>query len=346
MTNIRVNPNDLQQLASTLDAQMREMDSAIRHAYDQVTNISDSAKGLNDVRNRARDLYRQHVAQVADGTEVARFVKDTAQRFIDTERELSSMMGVSKPQPLHEFLQNISIAGVTIGAVLPFARIVVDGMQQGIKDWNKIYTDANKYAGYLKDVSDFLDDPDTMFGHVMHGVNIASEAFQDKLNTVNGYVGVIAKGVKYGDVLLKGVETGDWSGLRNLAVDDASRLLVSAGLKYAASLVPGVGTVLLVSDGIQLVGKGIASGLEFIGLKDQADGVRKVLEVIDLREQAVKATKWVANQVIDGVSYIVQNPHEAMKQATDFVNHTTDQVKNAANQLYQGATDWWKSKFG
>lgn len=334
MTSIRINPNELQQLAGVLDAQMREMDAAVRAAHDQVTNISDSAKGLNDVRNRARDLYRQHVSQVSQGVEVARFVKDTAQRFIDTERELSSMLGGNRPQPLHEFIQNISIGGITVGSLVPGARFIVDGLKNGIKDWNEFYKKANKYVSNLKDVTDFLQDPETAFGRVMHGINQATGVIQKDLKTINGYASTFAKGVKYGDVILKGIESGDWSGLKNLVVDDASRLLAREGLKYAASLVPGVGTVLAISDTVQLVGKGFASGLEFFGFKEQADSLRNTLAVIDVREQATKATKWVVNKVVDGVSYVVQNPHEAMKQVTDFVDRTSDQIKNATTGIY------------
>jgi hypothetical protein len=150
--------------------------------------------------------------------------------------------------------------------------------------------------------------------------------------------------VKYTDLVLKGVENGDWSGLRNEVVDVGSRMIVDVGLKYAANLIPGVGTVLMLSDGVQLVGKGVASGLEFLGMKEQAKGIRDVLEVIDVKEQAVKATKWVLNKAIDGAGYAVTHPHEVMKQTTDFMDHTSNQIQKAAGNLYSGATSWWNNR--
>jgi hypothetical protein len=349
MTTILVNPNELQQLASTMEMQMREMENSIRNASQMVSDISYSAKGLNDVRSRARDLYRQHTTQMERGSTVKRFVQDTAQRFVDTEHELTSMIGSQRHLAFHQVIQNFAIGGVTVGAVLPGMRIVVDGLKGGIADWKNYYGKANKYAGYLKNVSDFLEDSDTTFGRTMGVVSDVTGVFQnklDKLSGINGYVNALGKGVKYADLVLKGVENGDWSGLRNDLVDIGSRAAVKWALGEATKLIPGVGTVLLISDGVQLIGGGVASGLEFFGMKEQASSLRNVLEVIDLKEQAVKATKWVANKVIDGVSYAVQNPHEAMKQATDFVTNTADTVKNTASNLYNGATGWWKSNFG
>jgi prophage DNA circulation protein len=346
MTNILVNPNELQQLANTLDVQMREMESAIRNAYEQVSSIHDSAKGLNDVRSRARDLYRQHTTQMEHGSVVTRFVQDTAQRFVDAEHDLTSMIGSQRQIAFHQVIQNIAIGGVTVGTLLPSIRMVVDGLNGGIADWKNFYGKADKYSGYLKNISDFgsfISDPDTTFGRTMDVVGDATRIFQNELKEVNGYVNILAKGVKYGDLVLKGVENGDWSGLKNDLIDIGSRAATKWALGEAAKLIPGVGTVLLVSDGIQLVGNGVASGLEFFGMKEQAASLRNVLEVIDVKEQAVKATKWVANKVVDGVGYAIQHPHEVMKQATDFVDNTANQVRNATSNIYNAATSWWHS---
>lgn len=346
MTNILVNTDELQQLASTMEMQMREMENSIRNASQMVSNISDSAKGLNDVRNRARELYRRHSTQMEQGTSVKRFVQDTAQRFQDAERDLTSMIGSRQHLAFHQVLQGIGVGGVTVGAMLPGIRTVIDGLKGGIADWKDFYNKANNYTGYLKNVSDFLADPDTAFGRTMGVIGDVNDIFRKELKDVNGYVGYLAKGVKYADLVLKGVETGDWSGLRNDLVDTGSRMIVNTALNYAANLIPGVGTVLLVSDGLQLAGKGIASGLEFFGMKDQATWLRDNLAVIDVREQAVKATKWVVNTAVDAVGNAIANPHETLKQATEFVSNTADQVKNAASTLYNGATSWWKSTFG
>jgi hypothetical protein len=346
MTNILVNPNELQQLANTLDVQMREMESAIRNAYEQVSSIHDSGKGLNDVRSRARDLYRQHTAQMEHGSVVTRFVQDTAQRFVDAEHDLTSMIGSQRQIAFHQVIQNIAIGGVTVGTLLPNIRMVVDGLNGGIADWKNFYGKADKYSGYLKNISDFgsfISDPDTTFGRTMGVVGEINDIFRKELKDVNGYVGKLANGVKYADLALKLVETGDWSGLKNELVDVGSRAAVKWALGEAAKLIPGVGTVLLVSDSVQLVGKGVASGLEFFGMKEQAASLRNVLEVIDVKEQAVKATKWVANKVVDGVGYAIQHPHEVMKQATDFVDNTANQVRNTVSNIYNAATSWWHS---
>jgi hypothetical protein len=346
MTNIQVNLDELQQLASTMEMQMREMENSIRNASQMVSNISYSAKGLNDVRSRARELYHRHSTQMEQGASVKRFVQDTAQRFQDAERDLTSMINSRQHLAFHQVVQNIAIGGGTVGTLLPGIRTVVDGIKQGVGDWKNAYAKVDKYTGYLKHVSDFLADPDTTLGRTMGVIGDVNDVFRNELKDINGYVGYLAKGVKYADLVLTGLETGNWSGLRNDLVDTGSRMLVNAGLKYAATLVPGVGTVLLISDGLQLAGKGLASGLEFFGMKDQATWLRDNLAVIDVREQAVKATKWVVNTVVDGVSAVIANPHEAMKQATDFVTNTADTVKNAASNLYNGATGWWKSAFG
>lgn len=342
MTTILVNPDELQQIASTMEMQMREMENSIRNAAQMVSDISYSAKGLNDVRSRARDLYRQHTTQMERGSTVKRFVQDTAQRFVDTEQDLTSMIGSQQHLAFHQVIQNFAIGGVTVGAVLPGMRIVVDGLKGGVADWKNHYSKANRYAGYLKNVSDFLEDSDTTFGRTMGVVSDVTGVFQNKLSGINGYVNALGQGVKYADLVLKGVE-GDLSGLRNGLIDIGSRVAVKWALGEAAKLIPGVGTVLLISDGVQLIGAGVASGLEFFGMQEQASSVRNVLEVIDVKEQAVKATKWVANKVIDGVSYVVQNPHEAMKQTTDFVTNTADTVKNTASNIYNVATSWWQS---
>jgi len=146
MTNILVNTDELQQLASTLDVQMRDMESAIRNAYGQVSNISDSGKGLNDVRHRARELYRQHTAQMEQGTRVKRFVQDSAQRFKDAERDLTSMVRSQPPLAFHQIIQSIGIGSVTVGTLLPTIRSVVDFSKGVIADWNSLYGKANKYT--------------------------------------------------------------------------------------------------------------------------------------------------------------------------------------------------------
>lgn len=343
MTSVLVSPDELQQLANTLDVQMRDMESAIRNAYEQVSNISDSGKGLNDVRHRARDLYRRHTAQMEQGITVKRFVQDTAQRFKDAERDLTVMIRSQPQLAFHQIIQSIGVGGGTVGSLLPNIRTVVDIFKSGISDWNSFYGKANNYTGYLKNVCNFLSAPDSTLGITMGGIGAVNDLLRKELKEVNGDFSKIAKVVKYTDLVLKGVENGDWSGLRNDLVDTGSRMIVNAGLKYVANLIPGVGTVLLVSDAIQLFGKGAASGLEFLGMKEQAKGLRNVLEIIDVKGQAVKATKWVVNKAVDGIGYAISNPHEVLKQTTDFVNHTGDQIKNAASNLYNAATSWWHS---
>ncbi|MFN9115032.1 MAG: hypothetical protein ACK5XN_33640, partial [Bacteroidota bacterium] len=91
MAVIRVDPDELNTVSGQLNASMRDMDQSLRHAVQQLSGIRDRAKGLDDIRNRAANLYRMHVNHMQEGTHVQQHISQSAMRFSESDRELSSM---------------------------------------------------------------------------------------------------------------------------------------------------------------------------------------------------------------------------------------------------------------
>ena len=92
MTEILVYLDSLQDVATDLRHGLRDMDTYVRRAYNEVHSMHDSGRGLNEVRQRADDLLRAHRAIDAAGTQVERYLATCADVFARTDYELATQI--------------------------------------------------------------------------------------------------------------------------------------------------------------------------------------------------------------------------------------------------------------
>ena len=92
MTEILVDLDALQDVVMDLRHGLRDMDTYVRRAYNEVHSMHDSGRGLNEVRQRADDLLRAHRAIDAAGTQVERYLATCADVFARTDYELATQI--------------------------------------------------------------------------------------------------------------------------------------------------------------------------------------------------------------------------------------------------------------
>jgi hypothetical protein len=138
MAVIRVDPDELNTVSGQLNASMRDMDQSLRHAVQQLSGIRDRAKGLDDIRNRAANLYRMHVNHMQEGTHVQQHISQSAMRFSESDRELSSMIShnAGLNQSLWQKMLNTNIVGNisiddVLGGIQKYTGMLVGGSTTG-----------------------------------------------------------------------------------------------------------------------------------------------------------------------------------------------------------------------
>jgi uncharacterized protein YukE len=108
---------------------------------------------------------------------------------------------------------------------------------------------------------------------------------------------------------------GLWEG------EDPAKALLSAGIQtgieYGLRLIPGVGTVLLVSDIAQLVGHAASGVLAATGNVEAAEGLNNVLDAIDLSGYIEKISDGIADRILNP-SLIAQDIQNAQQACTTF----------------------------
>lgn len=82
-------------------------------------------------------------------------------------------------------------------------------------------------------------------------------------------------------------------------------------------LIPGFGTVMLVSDGIQFGGNLVAGGMELLGYSDEAAWLQNSLEVIDLGGYVEE----IGEGIYDTATDWIQNPDQIMPDLQEFSDH-------------------------
>jgi hypothetical protein len=93
MSNAIVVPLDeMQQLAGQWRATITEMDTMVQQISRDIAAIPYSAKGLNDVRSRGRNVGTQHRQLFERGIAVHQHVTASVQRFAQADQELAGMV--------------------------------------------------------------------------------------------------------------------------------------------------------------------------------------------------------------------------------------------------------------
>lgn len=150
MTIIRVNPEELEQTAYQLQSGIREMDASIRDAYQQLHGIRDRARGLDDIRSRAADLYRMHRSQHDAAEHVQQHLVQSAQRFGGEDRQLADMLHTRHMEQMpiwQQMLATAAIGTLTYGQLLDMMGSFADGVEGVAKGIN----------GALGGYKDFID---------------------------------------------------------------------------------------------------------------------------------------------------------------------------------------------
>lgn len=92
MTEILVYLDSLQDVATDLRHGLRDMDTSVRRAYNEVHSMQDRGRGLNEVRQRIDDLLRIQRGLEESGTRVERYLATCADTFAHTDYELATQI--------------------------------------------------------------------------------------------------------------------------------------------------------------------------------------------------------------------------------------------------------------
>lgn len=136
MTTIRVNPEQLEHVAYQLNTGIRDMDEAVRDAYQQLQGIRDRARGLDDIRNRAADLYRMHRAQTDVAQQVHQHIVQSAQRFSTEDRQLSEVMHSRHTAQMsiwQQMLGTVAVGTLTYAQILEMMSSFTNTTREGIE---------------------------------------------------------------------------------------------------------------------------------------------------------------------------------------------------------------------
>lgn len=355
---IIVNPNELDSLAAALRSQMREMDETIKNACAAVSNIGGSAKGLDGARDAARNLYRAHGARMQEGEVVTKHVVDMASAFRQVDNDMAGRVRSASGGRLTNM--GLTVGGVPLGALglgmqlgaaLGWVNPSPDQVQNFLtgfnglaatlaQQWGTTVSQITPYLKRLDQITGFINSnqifrPGSVPALLSEALGIAGKEFGKGLGIVTSAIGMVGTIGKGAQTLYTAYKTGDWSQVRNTAVD----LVGKFGTKAIRS-VPFLAPIYAVSDTAVMIGNTASGFLDFVGLHDAANVTRNITKAIDLDAQTQRFVRWTTNQVIDGVSYVVANPHEAMDRATNFVSSAGSAISNAAGRLWSFATGY------
>ena len=153
MTVIRVNPEELEQTAYQLHAGIRDMDEALRDAYQQLQGIRDRARGLDDIRSRAADLYRMHRAQTDVAQQVHQHIVQSAQRFSNEDRQLSEMVHSRHTAQLpywQQMLGTVAVGTLTYGQILEMMSSFSNTTREGIEQLMAYMGGAKEFFAHFE----------------------------------------------------------------------------------------------------------------------------------------------------------------------------------------------------
>jgi hypothetical protein len=353
MSYIRVDPDELNIVSSQINSTVNEMDQSVRHAYEQLRNIRDRARGLDDIRNRAADLYRNHTNHMQSAQQVQRHIKESAQRFSEQDRQLSSMLHTQAARTVDDLLRfhlTTGIAGSIGGQLLPH---VYDAWNKyAAPTWNKLQQrpefndleDVVDLLGGFKDfdktnlgttfkiLKDFIPDGRTHFGK-----------FVDQVGGFGVFVGTAFTAVKIVDLMSSvyhDAQSGNYTNSLNkatsLGADVISKFAIKGIIKGAAMINPITGVVV---GGIILAPKIIVAAghlAEYMGYDAAGDAIKDFGNKVDIERAIENTIKWGLDKGVQGVTYAWNNPQQAVQDSVDFVQDTVGAVTDWTQRLWQG----------
>jgi len=339
-TVIHVNPNELEAVASTLKSHMREMDEAIRSACDALGSVGGSAKGLDGVRDSARQLYRSHTSKMNAGDQVVLHISTAAAAFKQSDQEMSdavrsiavAALGAATLKPISQsvfeqtasaisslaqgFVSNLEAAVPEAGVYLGMAK---DGFQIASDAWNTFKSDFEPYAKKITEIADFVKDSDLFEKGSVYQV------VTEKIAGV-GHVSLnsfshVEKILKYGkpvteltSALYQGIKTGEFGDFHRATDSLISKVAFNAVDSYltkAGTIATGIiACAVIFGGGKVTLGVAGVTGLVWLGAKGQ---------------------QWAVKQLGSGLEYIgATDAAEKMRtfgQNTDLVGGTENLIK-------------------
>ncbi len=323
MSVIRVDPDELNSVAGQINASMRDMDQALRHAHQQLSGIRDRAKGLDDIRSRASNLYRLHTNLMQDGAHVQQHIVQSAVRFGENDRNLASMIAqnAGAQQSLWQQMLNASvIAGATLNDALSGVQNLINGFQHHAGTALSMFA---QYAGmigkftrkevldYLKSVGNNLDLASKLFGiHagfkgkltevykmvkdlIPHGNSTLGKAIRWMGNAAK-WAEYIKSGVDIAGTFVNDIKTGNFWNTYDKATDIAAnfltKTLVTASVAFAGKVflgAVGVGAAVVVAKpaAIVLLAIGATYGTSML-VQSVGSGIASGYELFGNKEKA------------------------------------------------------------
>ena len=346
MSNAIVVPlNEMQQLAGQWQTTINEMDTMVQRIARDIAAIPDSAKGLNDVRSRGRNVGSQHRQLHERGMAVHQHVTASVQRFTNADQELAGMVRSQSNGNFVDFMRqnNLGVLGQLPGfgvATIGIADDLIERLINFGAGTNLINEIGLEYPKLVKRFAKYTDNLFNLWPTTKEGIKLGKEWSTG----LGGVLDIISMGKDIYDSKVASSEAdaalarGDYemaSRKYNEAYDEALNMFAT-GTLAVIGIASGYG---LVMAGTQLV-SGVSDFASNVAEKNGWHTTAKVLNVLSDVTDLQSHTK----KIWDAGFNAYQNPHQALKQATDFVDHTANQVKNAVSGIYEDAkkqvTNW------
>lgn len=353
MTYIRVDPDELNVVSTQIHSTMNEMDQSVRNAYDQLRGIRDRARGLDDIRNRAAELYRHHTNQMQSAQQVQRHIQESAQRFSEHDRQLSSMLGNNINQTISTMLRfhsTVAIGGFVASQLLPtvfdtwnkYAANTWNTLQQrkefedletmfdllgGFKNFDK--TNIGKTFSMLKG---FIPDGRTTFGK-----------FVDKVGGFGEYVGTAFTAVKVVDLLstvYQDSQTGDYTNsidkATSIGASVATTMIVKGLVKGALMVNPVVGVVVAGAFLAPKILTGAGYLASYMGFEGTGQALRNIGSKIDIEKAIENSVKWGLNKGVEAASSAWNKSKKTVQNSVNFVKDQVNAVSSWTKKLLPG----------
>jgi hypothetical protein len=336
--------DEMQQLAGQWRTTITDMDAMVQQIARDIANIPDNAKGLNDVRSRGRNVGSQHRQLFERGLAVHQHVTASVQRFSQADQELAGMVRSQQNVNLVDFirLNNLGTLGqfpsfgvMTNGAASDLIEQLINfGAGTNLINeigltYPKLAKTFAKYTDNLfklwpttKKGIEFSSELSTAFGGILDIFSMSKDIYDSKVASSEADAAVAR-----GDYELA-------SKKYNEAHDEALNMFATGTLAIIG-IASGYG---LVMAGTQVI-SGVSDWASNVAEKNGWHTTAKVLNVLSDITDLQSHTKKLWDAGINAY----HNPHQVLKQATDFVDHTANQIKDAASNMYQNATAWAKS---
>ena len=351
MSNAIVVPlNEMQQLAGQWQTTINEMDTMVQQIARDIVAIPDSAKGLNDVRSRGRNVGSQHRQLHERGMAVHQHVTASVQRFTNADQELAGMVRSQANGNFVDFMRqnNLGVLGQLPGFGVATIGIADDLIERLISFGgvtNLINEIGLEYPKLAKKFAKYTDNLFNLWPTTTEGIK-SSKNRASEFGLAFDLISMIK------DVYHSHVAASEGSAA--LEVGDGQIAYQKFDEAYNKNLdVMATGTLALVGLGVAAVSGTAALALGAVQVVSlvtdwgssvaKLHGYTNVAEVLNNVSNITNLRLHVRN-LWDAGFNAHQNPHQALKQATDFVDNTANQVENAVSGIYEDAkkqvTNW------